>query len=487
MLHRYIRLFSFCVILYLVYLLLTKESNVMSKPVVVIGSGLAGLTTSSQLAKFNIPIVLLEKTSSIGGNSIKASSGINGAGTETQSRLHVEDHPELFADDTIKSAKGKGVVALMEKLSKDSSDAISWLQNDFKIPLDKLAQLGGHSVPRTHRSSGKLPPGFQIVDTLKKALESYDSKAVKIQLNSKVVDVKLDSNNRVSSVVFEDQDGTHTIETNNVVFCTGGFGFNKKLLEKYAPHLVDLPTTNGEQTLGEGQVLLEKLGAKLIDMDQIQVHPTGFVDPANPDSNWKFLAAEALRGLGGVLINPHTGQRFVNELTTRDMVTEAIQSKSESKTAYLVMSESLYENYKPNMDFYMFKKLVSKKTIAEFAEDLPVSVDQLIAELSTYSDLSKDDHLGRKFRENTFGSSLSSDSTIFVGKITPVVHFTMGGAKIDEQARVLNAEGKPLATGIYAAGEVSGGVHGANRLGGSSLLECVVFGRQAAKSIRANL
>lgn len=111
----------------------------MSKPVVVIGSGLAGLTTSSQLAKFNIPIVLLEKTSSIGGNSIKASSGINGAGTETQSRLHVEDHPELFADDTIKSAKGKGVVALMEKLSKDSSDAISWLQNDFKIPLDKLA------------------------------------------------------------------------------------------------------------------------------------------------------------------------------------------------------------------------------------------------------------------------------------------------------------------------------------------------------------
>ncbi|CAG98540.1 fumarate reductase [Kluyveromyces lactis] len=484
---RYLKILLLFVVVYLVYSLFSKNQATMSKPVVVIGSGLAGLTTSTQLVKFNIPIVLLEKTGSIGGNSIKASSGINGAGTDTQEKLKIIDNPELFADDTIKSARGKGIVTLMEKLAKDSANAISWLQTEHQIPLDKLAQLGGHSVSRTHRSSGKLPPGFQIVDTLKKSLQSYGADLVKIQLNSKVIDVKLDENNKVNGVVYEDSEGTHSIETNNVVFCTGGFGFNKKLLEKYAPHLVDLPTTNGDQTLGEGQVLLERLGAKLIDMDQIQVHPTGFVDPNDPESNWKFLAAEALRGLGGILLNPDTGLRFTNELNTRDTVTAAIQSKCKSQTAWMVMSEDLYGNYKPNLDFYMFKKLVTKTTVADFAKDLPIDANTLISELVTYSDISKEDQFGRTHRENQFASTLSEDSTIFVGKITPVVHFTMGGAKIDEQSRVLNAEGNPIATGIYAAGEVSGGVHGANRLGGSSLLECVVFGRQAARSIKASL
>lgn len=416
-----------------------------------------------------------------------ASSGINGANTRTQSNLNVIDSPELFIEDTEKSAKGKGVKALMEKLSKESAGAISWLQTDFGIPLDKLAQLGGHSMARTHRSSGKLPPGFQIVDTLKKSLQAYDSSLVKIYLNSKVVDVKLNEENKVDQVIYEDSEGTHTIDTNNVVFCTGGFGFNKELLKKYAPHLVSLPTTNGEQTLGDGQVLLERLGANMIDMDQIQVHPTGFVDPNNENSNWKFLAAEALRGLGGILLNPDTGLRFTNELNTRDTVTKAIQSECKTQTSWIVMSEDLYSEYKPNLDFYMFKKLVSKMTISEFAEQLPIDASRLITELKSYSDVSTQDTFGRTHKQNLFSNDLSTESVLYVGKITPVVHFTMGGAKIDIKSRVLSIDNKPLANGIYAAGEVSGGVHGANRLGGSSLLECVIFGRQAAQSIKSSL
>lgn len=486
MLRKYFKLLLFFLTLILIYPYIWRNGDNMSKPVVVIGSGLAGLTASAQLAKLNISVILLEKASSIGGNSIKASSGINGAHTTTQMKLNVEDSPELFIQDTIKSAKQRGVIKLMEKLSKDSADAISWLQNEFDVPLDKVAQLGGHSIPRTHRSSGKLPPGFQLVSQLRKAIESY-GEAVKVHLESKVVDIKMNGNNAVEQVIYEDSKGTHSISTNNVVFCTGGFGFNKKLLERYAPHLVDLPTTNGEQTLGEGQILLEKLGAQLIDMDQIQVHPTGFVDPTNEQSNWKILAAEALRGLGGVLINPDTGLRFTNELNTRDLVTEAIQTHCSTKTAWIVMSEDLYSNYKPNLDFYMFKKLVSKTTVQEFAVKLGMDVSQLIDELISYSDLSTKDKFGRNYRENPFPNNLSAETEIFVGKITPVVHFTMGGAKIDENARVLNNQGIPVANGIYAAGEVSGGVHGANRLGGSSLLECVVFGRQAAKSIAASI
>ncbi|KAL3228514.1 Fumarate reductase 2 [Nakaseomyces bracarensis] len=457
---------------------------------VVIGTGLAGLACANQLLELNESVVLLDKTGTIGGNSSKASSGINGAHSTTQQELKVEDTADLFFGDTQKSAKGLGSPELMKKLAEDSHLAIEWLQKNFDLKLDVLAQLGGHSVARTHRSSGKLPPGFEIVSTLSKRLKEVaesNPERCKILLNSTVVDVKLGEGKQITGVVYKDESGKeNTLETNNVVFCTGGFGFSKEMLKKYAPECVDLPTTNGPHTTGDGQRLLETLGADLIDMTHIQVHPTGFVDPADPDSGSKFLAAEALRGHGGILLNPITGKRFVNELTTRDVVTEAIQSQcpKDKNNAYLVMGEGIYEVYKNNLDFYMFKKLVKKVTIKEFVEEskLPISAEDLAKDLATYNTASADE-FGRSLVTRNFGDNITPETNIFVGQVTPVVHFTMGGAKIDTNAAVLDKNGNPLAKGLYAAGEVSGGVHGANRLGGSSLLECVVYGRTAAKCI----
>ncbi|CAL9732506.1 fumarate reductase 2 [Monosporozyma unispora] len=467
-------------------------------PVVIIGSGLAGLSAGNQLlTKHNIPIILLDKAEKIGGNSIKASSGINGALSSTQQNLNVEDSPELFLKDTIKSAKNKGVQSLMKKLADDSAQAISWLQNDFGLKLDALAQLGGHSAPRTHRSNGKLPPGFEIVSTLSKhlkAIAEMDPKLVQILLNSKVVDININKNNKVTGVQYIDETGKlQTIETNNVIFASGGFGYSKKMLEKYTPNLVNLPTTNGPETLGEGQNILEKLGAELIDMDQVQVHPTGFIDPTDRENDKKFLAAEALRGLGGILVHPVTGKRFTNELSTRDNVTAAIQkfTPKNDQRALLLLSEKVYENYKHSMDFYLSKKLLKKTTIDEFVGDykLSTTTQEMINELKKYSNNVDNDEFQRHLVINTFDGDtpIIKDQTIFVGEITPVVHFTMGGAKIDENARVLGKNSIPLAQGLYAAGEVSGGVHGGNRLGGSSLLECVVFGRTAANNIASSL
>ncbi|CCE63822.1 hypothetical protein TPHA_0F03420 [Tetrapisispora phaffii CBS 4417] len=463
------------------------------KPVVIIGTGLAGLSAGNQLVnKYKIPIVLLDKAANIGGNSTKASSGINGAFTMTQKTLNVQDSPEYFTKIQL-NPPNEGVDTLMNKLANDSSSAIEWLQNDFGIKLDLLAQLGGHSAPRTHRSSGKLPPGFEIVSTLSKnlqALAEKDPKLVSILLNSNVVDVSVDTQGAISGVNYVDGDGNNkTIETKHVVFCSGGFGFSKEMLKEYAPEVVHLPTTNGSQTTGDGQRILKKLGADLIDMDQIQVHPTGFIDPTDPEAGNKFLAAEALRGLGGILLNPSTGKRFVNELTTRDEVTAAIQKEcpSTKNNAYLVMSKNVYEAYKNNMDFYLFKKLIKKTTVKEFVAEsnFPISADELATSLLKYS-TDASDEFGRTVTINSFGSDVNADTEIFVGTVTPVVHFTMGGAKINTDAEVVKKDGSILAPGLYAAGEVSGGVHGANRLGGSSLLECVVFGRTAANSIGAN-
>lgn len=478
---QYIRLFS------------AKPSIINRNPVVIIGSGLAGLSAANQLLnKYDAPIIILDKAGSIGGNSIKASSGINGAGTVTQEVLNVKDTPELFLKDTFKSARGKGVQSLMDVLSTESKGAIEWLQNEFDIKLDALAQLGGHSVPRTHRSNGNLPPGYELVSTLSKRLqakEKEDSERLKILLNSKVQNLGINSKGAVENVQYTDELGVeHVIETNNIIFASGGFGYSKEMLTKYAPHLVDLPTTNGKQTTGDGQNILEKLGANMLDMDQIQIHPTGFVDPNDRSNNWKFLAAEALRGLGGVLLNPLTGKRFTNELNTRDKVTEAIQKycPKQDNRAYLVMSEDLFQNYQANMKFYMSKGLVNKMTVEDFVKtyDVPTSVKELVDDLRTYSiEGESNDAFNRPLIVNAFGSSINSQTEIYVGEITPVVHFTMGGATINEKAQVINKAGKSLADGLYAAGEVSGGVHGSNRLGGSSLLECVVFGRIAADQV----
>lgn len=466
---------------------------IMSDPVVIIGTGLAGLATANQLVKTHkVPVVLIDKAASIGGNSIKASSGINGAHTTIQEAQNISDSPELFLNDTVKSAKGKGSEPLMDKLSKDSHLAIEWLQGEFDLKLDLLAQLGGHSVPRTHRSSGKLPPGFEFVSTLSKYLkEKAESEPdlVKIQLDSKVVSIDISGDHAVRGVQYEDKDGKmHSIDTSYVVFCSGGFGFSKEMLKRFAPELVNLPTTNGAQTTGDGQNMLERIGAQMIDMDQIQVHPTGLVDPADRAAGWKFLGAEALRGLGGILLNPSTGKRFVNELTTRDVVTAAIQSQcpKDDNRAYLVMGQGIYEVLKNNLDFYMFKKLIKKVTLEDAVKEykLPISAADLAADLTAYSTDAKD-AFERPLVTKNFGDDISVSTEIFIGEVTPVVHFTMGGAKINTNSQVLNTEGKPLAGGLYAAGEVSGGVHGANRLGGSSLLECVVFGRTAANSIAA--
>lgn len=466
----------------------------MSKPVVIIGTGLAGLATAIQLVKtHNIPVVLIDKAASIGGNSIKASSGINGAHTTIQEEQKVYDTPELFFNDTVKSAKGKGSQPLMDKLSKDSHLAIEWLQSEFDLKLDLLAQLGGHSVPRTHRSSGKLPPGFEIISTLSKYLKDLAEtkpELVRIQLDSKVTDIDVAADDSVTGVKYEDKEGEmHTIDTSCVVFCSGGFGFSKDMLKKYAPELINLPTTNGAQTTGDGQRILEKLGADMIDMDQIQVHPTGLVDPTDRSAGWKFLGAEALRGLGGILLNPTTGKRFVNELTTRDIVTQAIQAQcpKENNVALLVMGQGIYEVLKNNLDFYMFKKLIQKVTIEDAIKEynLPITAEEFAKDLTRYSTDDKD-AFGRPLVTKNFGDSITSSTEIFIGEVTPVVHFTMGGAKINTNAEVVNKDGKQLAKGLYAAGEVSGGVHGANRLGGSSLLECVVFGRTAANSIAGN-
>jgi FAD-dependent fumarate reductase len=253
----------------------------------------------------------------IGGNSLKASSGINGCSTSTQKIAGVRDSVPLFVNDTVKSSGPLGNRKLQNLLVSESSGAIEWLKEEIGVKLDVVNQLGGHSTERTHRSDG-IPPGFEIISKLKEKVLKHD-KLFSLKLNARLVgiDVKNDS---VKGVTYRDESTQKDeyVESSNVILATGGFGFSRELIKKFKPEYADLPTTNGAQTLGEGQLLIESIGGELIDMDQIQIHPTGFIKQDDRDSRWKFLAAESLRGIGVVLFTVDKLERFVNKRDTRD-------------------------------------------------------------------------------------------------------------------------------------------------------------------------
>ena len=363
--------------------------------------------------------------------------------------------------------------SLVKTLTERSADAIRWLA-EKKVDLSKVAQLGGHLYARTHRGAGP-PPGLAIISTLLKSLE--ESPFFHLQTSCTVTKVLLDRK-RAIGVEYLNTNGNYEELHGPVIFASGGFGGGDAagLLAQYIPDLAGYPSTNDPRP--GTQPLLKAAGAQLIDMDAVQVHPTGFVDPGDPTSPLKFLVAEVLRGEGGILLRD--GKRFVNELDTRARVANAITftpATSELPRQWevqIVLDEATYEAAKSHVDFYIFKGLMRKTTVSELG---PKALDTIKAYASTVAQQS-DDPFGRTSFGNWALDDPTAESVVFAGTVTPVIHYTMGGVLINEKSEVLTKQGKRI-EGVWAAGEITGGIHGSNRLGGSSLLQFVVFGRIA--------
>ncbi|PLB55778.1 putative FAD dependent oxidoreductase [Aspergillus steynii IBT 23096] len=458
--------------------------------IIVIGSGLAGLTTTAHLLTHRIPVLLLERCPKPGGNSIKASSGINGAPTAFQPPG--SDSVGSFYADTVASAGEVFLSAtgaeksrregLVTTLTERSAEGVSWL-SEMGVDLSRVARLGGHSVARTHRGGGKGTPGYEIVKALLGKVEGDER--FKMETGRRVTRILRETDGAVNGVEYTTVDeGNETVERayGPVVVATGGFaGDARGLLATYRPDLAGIPSTNEPR---EGtQPLLQAVGAAMVDMDCVQVHPTGFVDAAQAEATVKILAAEALRGEGGILVLGD-GRRFVNELETREKVTGEVMRQAErlSTTATqwdtkLVLDEGAAAALESHLGFYMWKKLIEKTTVGELMAEMPALESTLREYVDVVSGREKD-RFGRESFGNWTLAEVKPESVVYVGKVTPVVHFTMGGAVINERSQVLDEQGRPI-PGLWAAGEITGGLHGQNRLGGSSLLECVVFGRIA--------
>jgi len=455
--------------------------------VIVVGGGLAGLSAAHTLLERGANVVLLDKQSFMGGNSTKATSGINGAGTMSQQLLGIPDNAKIFFDDTKKSARDLARDDLIRVLTGRSGDAVNWLQDKFGLDLSKVSRLGGHSHPRTHRGGAQFP-GMVITYAQMERLEDLAvsiPERVTILKKARVVKLLKDDSGAVVGVEYAQNGKTSTIH-GPVILATGGYAADftdNSLLRKYRPDLWDLPTTNGDHCTGDGQKLAINAGASAIDLEKVQVHPTGLVDPKEPNSKVKFLAAEALRGVGGLLLD-NTGSRFVDELQHRDYVTGKIW-ENKKYPIRLVLNGKASKEIEWHCKHYVGRGLMKRCENGDaLAKEFGLPPAVLKKTISDYNQAvrTKKDPFGKKF----FQGEWSYDDFFHVAIMTPVLHYTMGGLEVDPESRVLNNQGKSI-PGLFAAGEVAGGVHGANRLGGSSLLGCVVFGRVAGDSAAAYL
>jgi len=456
--------------------------------VIVVGGGLAGLSAAHTLLERGANVLLLDKQGFMGGNSTKATSGINGAGTQTQQEAGIPDNAKIFFEDTKKSARELARDDLIRVLTGRSGDAVNWLQNKFGLDLSKVARLGGHSQPRTHRGSAQFP-GMVITYAQMERLEDLAVSVpdrVKIYKKARVTRLVKDDSGAVIGAEFVRNGKTETAY-GPVILATGGYAADftsDSLLKKHRPEYYDLPTTNGDHCTGDGQKMAMAIGASAIDLEKVQVHPTGLVDPNEPDAKVKFLAAEALRGVGGLLLDK-SGDRFVDELQHRDYVTGKIWENGKYPIR-LVLNGQASREIEWHCKHYVGRGLMKRFESGEaLAKEMGIPPAHLKKTFETYN-------AGAKAKKDPFGKKFFSagdwtmDDYFNVAIMTPVLHYTMGGLEVDAESRVIGKEGKPI-SGLFAAGEVAGGVHGANRLGGSSLLGCVVFGRVSGDSATAYL
>merc|ERR1712051_319534 len=400
-----------------------------------------------------------------GGNSTKATSGTNGSATQAQKNKGIKDSIELFTADTLKGGAKKP--ELVKVLCGNSGPDVDWLIDKFALDLSLLARLGGHSAPRTHRGKERFP-GMTITYALIQMVEKIaeKTKVARIITKAKAHTLTMEGNACVG-LVYE-KGGTDFNESGPVILCSGGFGADfspDSLLGKYRPDLMHLPTTNGERCTGDGIKMGEAIGGKTIDLEWVQVHPTGLVKPDDPDAKIKFLAAEALRGVGGLVLDAN-GKRFANELGRRDYVTGAALAED------MGVPVSVLE--KTHDEHYQAAKKTEKDPDGGSYPAYPSG--------KSWDEASGKTGSGKKFYHNIIPGSAVKTEPFYVAIITPVIHYCMGGLEIDTDSAVLSTSTGKAIPGLYAAGEVAGGVHGNNRLGGNSLLDCVVFGRVAAKA-----
>jgi len=434
--------------------------------IVIIGAGGAGLTAAIEATKKGAKVIVVEKNSFMGGNTNYATGGMNAANTKLQAEKGVVDSAELFYEDTLKGGHNLNDPVLLKKLTEESSNAIDWL-TEIGASLTKLSRSGGQSVDRTHTTADGSPIGSYLMSVFEKNIIDL---GIEVRLNTKATEI-IAKDNQAAGIVVETNDGqTYSIHAKAVIIASGGFGANQELVVQYKPELEGFGTTNHPGATGDAFYMLDALKVATVDMEQIQTHPT--VVPVKNE-----MITEGVRGEGALLVN-REAVRFINELETRDVVSKAILAQ-EGKTAFLILDSGVEERLASVSKYKKMGLLTEGATIAELAEKLgldPVVLEETVTSYNTYFKNQNDEAFGRRVLAGEIAKG-----PFYAVEVAPAIHHTMGGIKINDQAQVLNTSSE-VVPGLFAAGEVTGGIHGGNRIGGNAVADIVVFGRIAGSS-----
>lgn len=443
-----------------------KDKKDLDTDVVIIGAGGAGMTAAINTAQAGKDVILLEKMPYAGGNTTKATGGMNAAETHYQAEQGIDDSVEQFVEDTMEGGHNINDKDLVTTLAENSAEAIDWLDS-IGAPLPKVSFSGGATNARIHAPEDGSGVGAYLVTSLLKKMDELD---INVMYDTKATSL-ISKDGTVTGVKAESKDTEYTINAKAVILATGGFGNNEDMIVQYRKDLKGTVTTSAPGITGDGIVMAEDVGAGLVDIEQIQLHPT-------VEQKTSMLITESVRGDGAILVN-QDGKRFTDELLTRDVVSAA-ELEQPGSYAYIIFDQRLRDGLKAIEKYVSTGITVQGDTIEELAEKIDVDPATLAETLKNWNQYVADQN-DPDFGRTTGMDQDLSQAPFYAIKIAPGIHHTMGGVHIDTDARVIDKDGNPI-PGLFAAGEVVGGVHGGNRLGGNAVADVVVFGKIASES-----
>lgn len=444
--------------------------------VVVIGGGGAGFAAAVSAKEAGADVILVEKLASVGGNTLISGGEYAAPANDLQKEEGIEDSKELFAKDVEEAG---GNPELIKVLADKATEDAYWLRDDIGVEwLDSLMFFGGHSVKRS-----LIPAAHTGNELIKNYLKKAEELGIEVLTETDVKEI-LSKDGKVCGIKAETKDGELVVNAKSVVVASGGFGANADMCYENDKEIDEhVLSTNSPGATGDGILMAEKLGADTVDMDKIQLYPVCDVETG------KLLYCGDTRLVGGALLVNKEGKRFVEELGTRREISMAIKAQTDY-VGYVLWDETSNEKTgtmksNPEEAKSLFDRglMVKADTLEELADHFGIDKDALLETVKTFNENSakKEDP---EFNLRMLGWQVK-DAPFYMMKAAPAVHHTMGGLKINTDAQVLNKDGEWI-DGLYAAGEVTGGIHGSNRLGSVAMADITVFGRIAGENAAAN-
>ena len=450
-----------------------RTDETLTCDVVIVGAGGAGLTAAVQATQNGANVIVLEKMPIVGGNSLKATGGMNAAGTDYQAALGITDSGvQEFIDDTMEGGHQLNDLSLVTTMAENSAAGVAWLA-ELGAELPKVAATGGTSHKYLHEPEDGSAVGSFLVAKLNEVCESM---GITIMLNTEATDLIV-TDGAVTGVHAVSAEHDYTVNAKAVILATGGFGANFEMMCEYDPSLANAVTTNHAGATGDGIRMATAIGADTVDMEQIQLHPTVYQATS-------MLVTESVRSMGGILINLE-GKRFCNDMSTRDAVSAA-ELQQTGACSWIIFDQRIADDLKSTQKYINGGMTVQGDTYEELGAAMgfdEATVATFVESMNTWNAAvaaGEDTEFGRN---NGMDDDLST-APYYAILVAPGIHHTMGGLKIDTETHVIDTDGNAI-LGLYACGEATGGVHGGNRIGGNAVCDFVVFGRIAGMNAAA--